>query len=63
MDEKVEEVLSNFKIFAESTMKGKKTKEKRYCSNLFNMLNKSMRPEVHEIGKTFFDVKEGKKQA
>eukprot|EP00957_Ditylum_brightwellii_P078542 5971875-Ditylum_brightwellii.AAC.1 len=61
MDGKVEEVISNFRIFAESTMKGKK-KEKGYCVNLYNMLNKSMHPEMHEIGNKFFEQKKGKKK-
>eukprot|EP00957_Ditylum_brightwellii_P114548 8734362-Ditylum_brightwellii.AAC.1 len=62
MDDKVEEVVSNFRIFAKDMRKGKKRNEKSYCCNLFNMKNKSMRPEMHELAKKVFKVKEGKEE-
>eukprot|EP00957_Ditylum_brightwellii_P040479 3063656-Ditylum_brightwellii.AAC.1 len=58
----MEEVISHFRIFAESMKRKKNTKENNYSANLHNLLNKAMHPEIYEIKNDFLEQKTGKKK-
>eukprot|EP00957_Ditylum_brightwellii_P052562 3985626-Ditylum_brightwellii.AAC.1 len=62
MNETVEEVISNFRIFAKSMKKKKNTKDKSYIANLHNLLNKAMCPEIYKIGDNFLCKRQGKRK-